>query len=123
MSTVKKVEQQAAPKIKATRFRITLCSTKVKDVEQVVKNLLRQAKIHNSKQSKVTVAGPTRMPVKNLTVTTRRAPSGQGTASFERYTMRVYKRVIDISASSEVLKKITSISMAPTVDVVISVKN
>ena len=117
MSTVKKVEQQTAPKIKATRFRITLCSTKVKDVEQVVKNLIRQAK-----QNKVTVAGPTRMPVKNLTVVTRRAPSGQGTASFERYTMRVYKRVIDVSASSDILKKITSIAMAPTVDVVITVK-
>jgi small subunit ribosomal protein S20e len=117
MSTTVKKIAPVQQKIKASRFRITLCSTNVKDLERVVKDLLRQAKTN-----KVKVAGPTRMPIKNLTVSTRRAPSGQGTATFETYTMRIYKRVIDVNASPEMLKTITSISMAPTVDVVFTIQ-
>ena len=114
-AVVKKIEP-TQQKVKSTRFRVTLCSTKVKDVERVCKDLLRQAKLNKAK-----VQGPARMPVKVLRVTTRRAPSGQGTATYERFTMKIYKRVIDVTSTSDALKKITSIPMAPSVDVVITV--
>eukprot|EP00461_Guttulinopsis_vulgaris_P000765 UN00765 len=115
MSTVVKKDTTKAKKVKQTRFRITLSSTKLRDVEQACKDLVRQAKINKTK-----LAGPTRMPVKVLRVVVRRSPSGQGTATFETYKMKIFKRVIDVTSQADVVKKITSIRMAASVDVVIS---
>jgi small subunit ribosomal protein S20e len=59
--------------------------------------------------------------LQTLRVTTRRAPSGQGTQTFERYQMRIHKRVIDVIASAEIVRKIANIRMDPAVDVEVSI--
>lgn len=116
-AVVKKDTTQKQKKVKQSRFRITLSSTKLQDVEQACKDLVRQSKINKTK-----LAGPTRMPVKVLRVVVRRSPSGQGTATYETYKMKIYKRVIDVTAQAEVVKKITQIRMAASVDVVIALQ-
>lgn len=115
MSAVVKKDTQKIKKVKQTRFRITLSSTKLDDVEQACKDLVRQSKINKTK-----LAGPTRMPVKVLRVVVRRSPSGQGTATYETYKMKIYKRVIDVTAAADIVKKITQFRMAASVDVVIA---
>ena len=55
--------------------------------------------------------GPITMPTKKLKITTRRTPDGEGKASFERYQMRIHKRIIDIDINERVLRKIMKIQI------------
>jgi small subunit ribosomal protein S20e len=95
-----------------TRLRITLTSRNVKNLEKVCSDLKRSAQQKNLK-----VSGPVRLPTKNLRITTRKAPNGEGTNTWDRFEMRIHKRVIDLHSPSEIVKQITSISIEPGVDV------
>ncbi len=65
----------------------------------------------------VKVQGPVRMPVKNLKITVRKSPCGEGTNTYERLEMRIYKRVIDLVCTNQDVKEITSIKISPGVEV------
>ena len=54
----------------------------------------------------VEMRGPIPLPTKRLKITTRKNPSGEGKASWERYEMRVHKRLIDIGADERTLRLI-----------------
>ncbi|KAF9588800.1 hypothetical protein IFM89_016121 [Coptis chinensis] len=81
------------------RIRITLSSKNVKNLEKVCADLVRGAK-----EKLLRVKGPVRMPTKVLKITTRKSPCGEGTNTFDRFELRVHKRVIDLVSSSEVVK-------------------
>ena len=57
------------------------------------------------------------MPTKTLRITTRKTPCGQGSKTWDRFQMRIHKRVIDVTAPSEVVKQITSIAIELGVDI------
>ncbi|MCA9459049.1 MAG: 30S ribosomal protein S10 [Nanoarchaeota archaeon] len=59
----------------------------------------------------VSLVGPIPMPTKKLKITTRKSPDGEGKASFERYQMRVHKRLIDIEINERVLRKIMKVQI------------
>jgi small subunit ribosomal protein S10 len=59
----------------------------------------------------VGITGPIPMPTKKLKITTRRSPDGEGKASFERYQMRIHKRLIDLEINERVLRKIMKIQI------------
>ena len=71
----------------------------------------------SAQQKNLKVSGPVRLPTKNLRITTRKAPNGEGTNTWDRFEMRIHKRVIDLHSPSEIVKQITSISIEPGVDV------
>ncbi len=70
---------------------------------------------------KLRVAGPVRMPTKKLRVTTRKSSCGEGTNSWDRFEMRIHKRLIDLHAKSDVVKQITAITLAPGVEVEVTI--
>merc|ERR1712037_383628 len=47
------------------------------------------------------VKGPIRQPTKTLRITTRKTPNGEGSKTWDRYQMRIHKRVIDLVSSTE----------------------
>ncbi|KAK4328140.1 hypothetical protein Pmani_001420 [Petrolisthes manimaculis] len=98
------------------RIRITLTSSNVKSLEKVCSELVRGAKDKDLK-----VKGPVRMPTKTLRITTRKTPCGEGSKTWDRFQMRIHKRVIDLHSPSEVVKQITSISIEPDVDVEVTI--
>ena len=51
------------------------------------------------------------MPIKNLKITVRKSPCGEGTNTYERLEMRIYKRVIDLVCTNLDVKEITSIKI------------
>lgn len=57
----------------------------------------------------VTMKGPIPMPTKKLKVTTRRSPCGDGKASFERYQMRIHKRLMDVQINDRVIRMIMKV--------------
>src|SRR3989338_151884 len=52
----------------------------------------------------VEIRGPIPLPTKRLKVTTRKCPCGDGKASWERYDMRVHKRLIDLGLDERALR-------------------
>ena len=52
--------------------------------------------------------GPIRMPTKILKITTRKTPCGEGSKTWDRYEMRIHKRVIDLHSAAETVKQIVS---------------
>uniref|UniRef100_A0A7S4JMU6 Small ribosomal subunit protein uS10 domain-containing protein n=2 Tax=Odontella aurita TaxID=265563 RepID=A0A7S4JMU6_9STRA len=100
------------------RIRITLTSRNVKNLEKVCADLKKGAL-----DKKLDVRGPVRLPTRKLKITTRKAPSGEGTNTWDRFEMRIHKRLIDLHAPSEVVKQITSISIEPGVEVDVTIND
>ncbi|CAH2353124.1 40S ribosomal protein S20 [[Candida] railenensis] len=98
------------------KIRITLTSTKVKQLEKVSANI-----INNAAQNNLVKKGPVRMPTKVLKVTTRKTPNGEGSKTWDTYEMRIHKRVIDLQAPASTVKRITQITVEPGVDVEVTV--
>lgn len=68
--------------------------------------------VEKAKAQEIKVRGPVRMPVKTLRITTRKTPNGEGTKTWDRYEMRIYKRILDFQSQFESLKSITDIMYA-----------
>jgi len=117
MSAPAPVKKAATEKSQLNTIRITLTSRNVRNLEKVCADLVNRAKTQN-----LTVRGPVRMPTKTLRITTRRTPCGEGSKTWDRFQMRIHKRVIDLESPSEIVKQITSISIEPGVDVEVTVK-
>ena len=68
------------------------------DIEKLNEVIDRIKSISSS--AGIPISGPIPLPTKKLKVTTRKTPCGEGKASWERYEMRVHKRLIDIHNST-----------------------
>nr|CAD7259881.1 unnamed protein product [Timema shepardi] len=62
--------------------------------------------INGAKKQNLRVKGPVRMPTKILRITTRKTPCGEGSKTWDRFQMRIHKRVIDLHSPSEIVKQI-----------------
>jgi small subunit ribosomal protein S20e len=100
------------------RIRITLTSRNVQAVEKVCAELKNKALEKNLK-----VSGPVRMPTKILKLLVRKSPCGEGTNTFDRFQMRIHKRVLDLHSPSEVVRQLTNISIDAGVDVEVIIAN
>ena len=98
------------------RIRITLTSRKVKALERVCEDLLRGAR-----QKRLRFSGPVRMPTKILHICTRKSPCGEGTNTWDKFEMRIHKRIIDLHSPSEIVRQITSINIDPGVEVEVTI--
>ncbi len=70
----------------------------------------------------VLMRGPIALPTKRLKVTTRKGPDGRGTATFDRFEMRVHRRIIDIPAEDRVLHPIMKLQIPRSVQIKIEIK-
>lgn len=62
------------------KFRITISCTKLASIQQVTDEIIRNAK---EKGDQIKVRGPVRLPNKNLRISCRRTPCGEGKKSVE----------------------------------------
>ena len=65
----------------------------------------------------MTTIGPVRYPTKVLRLTTRKSPCGNGTATFDRWEMRIHKRIVTLICPAEYIKKVTDFAIDPGVEV------
>merc|ERR1712005_64278 len=98
------------------KIRIYLTSRNVKALEKVCTDLIKGAK-----DKHLLCKGPVRMPTKTLRLVTRKSPNGEGTNTWDRFEMRIHKRVIDLHSPSETVKQITSINIEPGVVVEVTI--
>ena len=101
---------------KTHQIRISLTSRNVKNLEKVCTDLVTRAK-----KQELEVRGPIRLPVKKLRITTRKTPNGEGSKTWDKYEMRIHKRIIDLHSPSEIVKQITSIHIEPGVEVEVTI--
>ena len=71
----------------------------------------------------VVMRGPIPLPTRRLKVTTRKSPCGNGTATFDRFEMRVHRRIIDIPAEDRILHPIMKLQIPRSVQIKIEVKD
>ncbi|HUV54490.1 MAG TPA: 30S ribosomal protein S10 [Candidatus Krumholzibacteriaceae bacterium] len=88
----------------ARRARIKLTSTDTEKLEGVCDEIKGIAK-----RIGVKIVGPIPLPTKKLVVPTRRTPCGDGSDTWDRYEMRVHKRLIEIDARDRVMRSIMRI--------------
>merc|ERR1711953_1139655 len=98
------------------KIRITITSKNCAAIERISNELVKAAK---GKQLKV--KGPVRMPTKTLRITTRKTPSGEGSKTWDRFQMRIHKRVIDLQSPTETVRQITQLSIDPGIDVEVTI--
>jgi small subunit ribosomal protein S20e len=100
------------------RMRLTLKGRDVGPLEQACAEIITRSK---KKDQGYETRGPVRIPTKILRITTRKSPCGEGTNTWDRFEMRIHKRVIDILCPISVVKDITSFKMGATVDIDLSI--
>jgi|TARA_B100002003_G_C14033673_1_gene498193 small subunit ribosomal protein S10 len=98
--------------------RVKLNSTDIEMLNNICNSIRDLAK-----KSGVVIRGPVPLPTKKLKVTTRKSPCGDGTATFDRYEMRIHKRLIDLPANEKVLHNIMRLKIPKNVDIKIEVKD
>jgi len=116
MATGKPVKGVTEEEQRLHRIRITLTSRNVKSLEKVCADLIQGAR-----DKELHVAGPVRLPTKTLRLTVRKSPCGEGTNTWDRWEMRIHKRLIDLHSPSDVVKQITSVPIEPGVEVEVTI--
>lgn len=81
------------------KARIKLASTQIEKINDVCDYISSIAE-----KTGVDMRGPIPLPTKRLKVTTRKSPCGNGTATWERYEMRIHKRLIDLGIDERALR-------------------
>ncbi|XES78532.1 MAG: 30S ribosomal protein S10 [Candidatus Bathyarchaeia archaeon] len=96
------------------KARIRLTSTDYEKLEVVCEELRSIAQ-----KTGVKINGPVPLPTKRLRVPVLKAPSGSGTATWDRWEMRIHKRLIDIDSEERVMRRIMRIRVPEEVHVTI----
>lgn len=81
------------------KARIKIASIDIEKVNEVcsyIKDI--------SDKTGVDMRGPIPLPTKKMKLTTRKSPDGEGKASWERYEMRIHKRLIDLGTDERALR-------------------
>jgi len=94
------------------RARISLSGTSPKKVDEIS----RQIKAI-SERTGVEMKGPTPLPTKKLVVPCRKSPDGEGSETWERWEMRVHKRLIDLDADERALRQLMRIQVPDEVHI------
>ncbi len=99
------------------KVRIKLSSIDIDSLNGVISSI---KEITN--RTGIVMRGPIPLPTRRLKVTTRKSPCGNGTATFDRFEMRVHRRIIDIPAEDRILHPIMKLQIPRSVQIKIEMK-
>ncbi len=86
------------------KARIKLASTDINKINQTCEYIKDVAA-----KTGVVMKGPSPLPTKKLKLTTRKGPCGNGTATWDRFEMRVHKRLIDLGIDERALRLVMKV--------------
>jgi small subunit ribosomal protein S10 len=92
--------------------RIKLTSSNLEELEL----LAREIKDITEKTG-VKSKGPQPLPTKRLKITTRKAPTGEGTHTFDHWQLRIHRRILDIEPDDRTMKQITKLRIPEDVKI------
>jgi len=94
------------------KARVKLTSTNCEKIEGLSKEIVGIARKFHAE-----VAGPIPLPTRKLKITTRKSPCGDGSSTWERWEMRVHKRMIDIGQNERALRQIMRVHVPEGVNI------
>ena len=92
--------------------RIKLTSTNLEQLDRVA-NEIKEITVKTG----VKMKGPQPLPTKMLKITTRRAPTGEGTHTFDHWQMRIHRRILDVQPDDRTMRQITKLRIPEDVKV------
>jgi small subunit ribosomal protein S10 len=95
--------------------RIKLTSTNLLRLEEVCSEIKGIGD-----KAGVKVKGPLPLPTKKMRIVTRKAPSGQGTNTYDKWEMRVHRRVIDLGADDRAMRQLMRLKIPDVVYIEVS---
>src|SRR4030065_379006 len=96
------------------KARIRLTSTDYNKLEDECQEQKNSAQKTGKK-----INGPVPLPTKRRRVPVLKSPCGEGTATWDRWEMRIHKRLIDIDSEERVMRRIMRIRVPEEVHVTI----
>jgi len=100
------------------KVRIKLASINIEELNPVIASI-KEITV----RAGVIMRGPIPIPTRRLKVTTRKSPCGNGTATFDKYEMRVHRRILDIPAEDRILHPIMKLQIPRSVQIKIEMKD
>jgi|SRR3989338_8831206 len=94
------------------KARINLASPEIDKLNTICNSIKDIAE-----KTGVQMSGPIPLPTKTLKVTTRKSPDGEGKASWERYEMRIHKRLIDLGMDERALRLVMRVHIPEGVQI------
>lgn len=99
------------------KAKINLACT---DIEKL--NSICDSIVDIAKKTKTKVSGPIPIPTKKMKLTTRKSPDGEGKASWEKYEMRIHKRLIELGLDERALRLIMRVPIPEGVNIEIEIQ-
>jgi len=100
------------------KARISLSGTDPKKVDGVCQQIK-----DISKRTGVAMSGPIPLPTKRLVVPCRKSPDGEGSETWERWEMRIHKRLIELDADERALRSLMRINVPDGVNIEIILRS
>ncbi|HEB37409.1 MAG TPA: 30S ribosomal protein S10 [Thermoplasmatales archaeon] len=100
------------------KARISLTGTDPKKLDEVCTQIKTLAE-----RTGVALKGPVPLPTKRLRVPCRKSPDGEGSETWDRWEMRIHKRLIDLDASDRALRQLMRIQVPDGVHIEIVLKS
>ncbi len=94
---------------------IKLVGTAYKDIDSIASQIKSIAGTTGIK-----MRGPVPLPTRHIAHTTRKTPCGDGSHTYEKWELRIHKRLLIIDGSEQALRQIMRIHVPDTVKIEIS---
>lgn len=98
------------------KARLKISSAEIDRLNEICSSIIDIAK-----KSKVKIWGPIPLPTQRLKLTTRKAPDGEGKASFDNFEMRIHKRLIDLGVDERALRLVMRVHIPERVNLSIEI--
>lgn len=99
----------------AQEARIKLTSTNLSTLEGVCTEIEGIGEKNGIK-----LKGPHPLPTKKMKVVTRKSPCGQGTNTYDKYELRIHRRVIDLGADDKSIRQLMRLKIPDDVYIEVS---
>jgi small subunit ribosomal protein S10 len=92
--------------------RIKLTSSNLENLDRLAQEIK-----DITEKTGVKIKGPQPLPTKRLKITTRKAPTGEGTHTFDHWQLRIHRRIMDIEPDDRTMKQITKLRIPEDVKI------
>ena len=95
--------------------RIKLTSTNLSTLETVCSEIKGLGE-----KNGIRLKGPHPLPTKKMKVVTRKSPCEQGTNTYDKYKLRIHRRVIDLGADDRAIRQLMRLKIPDDVYIEVS---
>jgi len=99
----------------AQTARVKLTSTSLPKLDGVCTEIMGIGQ-----KTGVKIKGPTPLPIKKLNIVTRKSPCGSGTETYEKWEMKMHRRIININADDKAIRQLMRLKIPDDVYIELS---